>query len=54
MRPGRAVASFDSTTGLLRGLSNYLAGRDAPLLDQLPAALEPAMNGLMAGVNRLH
>jgi hypothetical protein len=38
---------------MLRGLSRFLAGRDTPLLGQLPGALEPVVASLMGGVNRL-
>lgn len=53
MRPGRAVASFDSATGMLRALSRYLAGTDVPSIGQSPRALEPALAALLGGVNRL-
>jgi hypothetical protein len=53
MRPGRAVASFDSATGMLRALSRFLAGQDTPLIGQAPAAWEPLLSGVLGGVNRL-
>lgn len=53
MKPGRAVASFDSATGMLRSPARFLVGQDKPLLGQLPGSLEPAMSTLLGGVNRL-
>lgn len=53
MKPGRATASFDSATGMLRALSRYLAGQDVPALGQLPRHAEPAAVALLAALNRL-
>ncbi|MEU0108441.1 hypothetical protein ABZ313_24200 [Streptomyces sp. NPDC006251] len=53
MKASRAVAAFDSSTGMLRALSRFLAGRDIPAIGQLPAALEPPLSGLLGTVNRL-
>ncbi|MER7083789.1 hypothetical protein ABT308_37000, partial [Saccharopolyspora kobensis] len=53
MRPARAVASFDSATGMLRALSRFLAGQDIPAIGQAPRALEPVLGAVLAGVNRL-
>ncbi|MGI5291573.1 hypothetical protein ACQEVF_50835 [Nonomuraea polychroma] len=53
MKPARAVASFDSATGMLRALSRFLHGRDVPLIGQGPAALEPALSTVLGAVNRL-
>ncbi|UQA97110.1 hypothetical protein [Streptomyces halobius] len=53
MKASRAVASFDSATGMLRALSRFLAGRDIPALGQVPAALEAPLSGLLGVVNRL-
>ncbi|WP_263247719.1 hypothetical protein [Saccharopolyspora rosea] len=53
MEPARAVASFDSATGMLRGLAAFLAGRDVPLLGQAPRALEPVLSGVLGALNRL-
>ena len=53
MKPGRAVASFDSASGMVRALSRHLRGADVPLLGQLPAAAEAPASALLGGVNRL-
>ncbi|MDA3644433.1 hypothetical protein LZ318_30515 [Saccharopolyspora indica] len=53
MRPARAVASFDSATGMLRALSRFLAGQDIPAIGQAPKKLEPVLAAVLAGVNRL-
>ena len=53
MRAARAVAAFDSATGMLRALSRFLAGRDIPAIGQVPAALEPPLSGLLGTLNRL-
>ncbi|MEV4173039.1 hypothetical protein [Nonomuraea sp. NPDC049709] len=53
MRPGKAVASFDSATGMLRALSRFLHDKDVPLLGQGPAALEPVAAALLGGAGRL-
>ncbi|WP_225829962.1 hypothetical protein [Streptomyces sp. NK08204] len=53
MRASRAVASFDSATGMLRALSRFLAGRDAPSLGMLPAAAQAPVSGLLGLLNRL-
>ncbi|OIJ98500.1 hypothetical protein [Streptomyces monashensis] len=53
MKAAKAVASFDSATGMLRALSRFLAGRDVPALGKLPAALELPMSGLLGALNRL-
>ncbi|MEB3372175.1 hypothetical protein [Saccharopolyspora mangrovi] len=53
MRADRAVASFDSATGMLRALSSCLAGRDAPALGAAPRAAVPVLSALLGGVNRL-
>ncbi|MBA8824823.1 hypothetical protein FHX42_002170 [Saccharopolyspora lacisalsi] len=53
MKPGRAVASFDSATGMLRCLARFLSGRDTPLLGQFPGPLEPVLTTALAGVNHL-
>lgn len=53
MRPSRAVASFDSATGMLRALSHCLAGRDAPALGAAPRGAVPVISALLGGVNRL-
>lgn len=50
---GRAVAGFDSASAMVRVLGSALHGRDAPLLAQFPARLEPAMDWLMSQVERL-
>ena len=49
MKPSRAVASFDSSSAMLRALARLLHGRDTPLLGQLPPALARAFGV----VNRL-
>lgn len=53
MKPSRSVASFDSASGMLRALGRFLAGRDVPLLGQLPATVEPLASAVLGGVNRL-
>ncbi|TDD41487.1 hypothetical protein E1286_32615 [Nonomuraea terrae] len=53
MRPGKAVASFDSATGMLRALARFLHDRDVPLIGQGPAAMEPAMSALLGAASRL-
>ncbi|WP_043636559.1 hypothetical protein [Nonomuraea candida] len=53
MRAGRAVASFDSATGMLRALSRFLHDKDVPLLGQAPAALEAPISALAGGAARL-
>lgn len=53
LRAQRAVASFDSATGMLRALANHLHGRDTPLLGQLPGRYEPVMSALLGAVNRV-
>jgi hypothetical protein len=50
---GRAVAGFDSASAMLRVLGAALAGREAPLLAQFPAALEPVVDLVAGGVERL-
>lgn len=51
--PRRAVASFDSATGMLRALSRFLHGRDVPLIGQAPGALEPLATAVLTAMNRL-
>ncbi|MGW3173411.1 hypothetical protein [Streptomyces sp. NPDC001153] len=53
MKAARAVASFDSATGMLRALSRFLAGRDVPALGTFPAAFELPLSGLLGALNRL-
>ena len=53
MRPARAVASFDSATGMLRSLARYLHGRDVPALGSAPAFMEPVLAGLFTAANHL-
>ncbi|WP_406690842.1 hypothetical protein REH65_00995 [Saccharopolyspora sp. ID03-671] len=53
MRAARAVASFDSATGMLRALSACLAGRDVPALGATPRSAVPAISALLGAVNRL-
>ncbi|MEU6669094.1 hypothetical protein [Streptomyces sp. NPDC046727] len=53
MKASKAVASFDSATGMLRALSRFLAGRDVPALGKLPAAFEVPLSGLLGALNRL-
>ena len=50
---GRAVAGFDSASAMVRVLGSALHGREAPLLAQYPAPLEPAMDWIMSQVERL-
>ncbi len=52
MKASRAVADFDSATGMLRALSRFLAGRDVPAIGRFPA-LELPMSGLFSTLNRL-
>lgn len=49
----RAVAGFDSASAMARILGSALRGRDAPLLAQFPAQLEPAVDWLAGGLERL-
>jgi hypothetical protein len=51
--PHKAVAGFDSATGMLGALANFLHGHDFPLLGQLPGRFEPAVERLLRIVNRL-
>jgi hypothetical protein len=53
MRPQRAVASFDSATGMLRALSRFLHGRDVPALGSAPSVAEPALAAAFGSANRL-
>lgn len=53
MKASRAVAAFDSATGMLRALSRYLRGQDVPGIGQVPLALEGPASALLGGVNRL-
>lgn len=53
MKPSKAVASFDSATGMIRALSRQLSGRDVPLLGQLPRKLELPASTLLGTVNHL-
>jgi hypothetical protein len=50
---GRAVAGFDSASAMVRVLGSALHGREAPLLAQYPARLEPALDWLMGQVEKL-
>jgi hypothetical protein len=47
------MAGFDSASAMVRVLGSAVDGRDAPLLAQLPAPLEPALDWLMGQVERL-
>jgi hypothetical protein len=49
----RAVAGFDSASGMVRVLGSALHGREAPLLAQFPAPLEPVADRLVGQVERL-
>ncbi|MEV4090295.1 hypothetical protein AB0J43_59505, partial [Nonomuraea fuscirosea] len=53
MRPGKAVASFDSATGMLRALSRFLHGKDVPLIGQGPAVLEPVLAAVLGAANKM-
>lgn len=53
LKAARAVASFDSATGMLRALARFLAGRDTPLIGQAPGSLEPLLSALLGVVNHL-
>ncbi|MCT7350720.1 MULTISPECIES: hypothetical protein [Streptomyces] len=53
MKASRAVAAFDSSSGTLRALSRFLAGRDTPGIGQVPAAFELPLSGLLGALNRL-
>ncbi|WP_033313775.1 hypothetical protein RFN58_35185 [Streptomyces iakyrus] len=53
MKASKAVAAFDSSTGMLRALSRFLAGRDIPAIGQVPAALEIPLSALLGTLNRL-
>ncbi|WP_413804664.1 hypothetical protein [Streptomyces sp. OE57] len=53
VKASRAVAVFDSATGMLRALSRFLAGRDVPAIGQFPTAFEVPLSGLLGALNRL-
>ncbi|MFI6737626.1 hypothetical protein ACIBI9_32275 [Nonomuraea sp. NPDC050451] len=53
MRPAKAVASFDSASGMLRALSRFLHGKDMPLIGQGPAALEGVASAVLGGAAKL-
>ncbi|KUL36855.1 hypothetical protein ADL22_23440 [Streptomyces sp. NRRL F-4489] len=53
MKASRAVASFDSATGMLRALARFHAGRDVPALGRAPAALDGPASALLGAANRL-
>ncbi len=53
MKATKAVAAFDSATGMLRALSRFLAGRDVPAIGQAPAPLEAPLSVLLGTLNRL-
>jgi hypothetical protein len=53
VRAARAVAGFDSASAMARILGSALHGRDAPALAQFPGALEPALDWLAGGLERL-
>jgi hypothetical protein len=53
VKASKAVAAFDSATGMLRALSRFLDGRDIPAIGQAPAAFEPPLSGLLGTLNRL-
>ncbi|WP_329246895.1 hypothetical protein OG417_52540 [Actinoallomurus sp. NBC_01490] len=53
MRADEQIADFDSATGMLRVLGEYLRGRDAPLLARYPGAAEPFVAALLGAANRL-
>ncbi|MEV0824804.1 hypothetical protein [Nonomuraea rubra] len=53
VRPQKAVASFDSATGMLRALSRFLHDRDVPLLGQAPGVLEPVAAAVAGAAARL-
>lgn len=49
----RAVAGFDSASAMTRMLGHALRGRDAPLQAEFPRWLEPGLDRLLAGLERL-
>jgi hypothetical protein len=49
----RAIAGFDSASAMVRILGAALHGREAPLLAQFPAALEPQLDWLTRSAERL-
>lgn len=53
MKPTSYVADFDSANGMLRALSNYLHGRDFPLLAAQPLWTGPAFKLLASAINAL-
>jgi hypothetical protein len=53
VRAARAIAGFDSASAMVRMLGAALHGRDAPLLAQFPAPFEPALDRLLAAIERL-
>ena len=53
MKASRAVAAFDSATGMLRALSRFLTGRDVPAIGQFPPAVELPLSALLGVLTRL-
>ncbi|MFD0475351.1 hypothetical protein ACFQ0B_49275 [Nonomuraea thailandensis] len=53
VKPQKAVASFDSATGMLRALSRFLRDRDVPMLGQAPGAVEPVAAAVAGAAARL-
>lgn len=50
---GRAIAGFDSASAMVKVLGAALDGQEAPLVKQFPARLEPAVDLMARGVERL-
>jgi hypothetical protein len=53
MKSSSTVADFDSATGMLRALANYLKGEEFVLLGAMPPSRLPVMNFVAAVVNSL-
>jgi hypothetical protein len=53
MKSASTVADFDSATGRLRALANYLKGEEFVLLGAMPPHRLPVMNLFAAVVNNL-
>src|SRR6201993_3910112 len=53
MKSSSTVADFDSATGMLRALANYLKGEEVVLLGAMPPSRLPVMNFVAAVVNSL-
>ena len=54
VRPGKAVAGYDSASAMLRVLARALIGKSSPMLGNgFPSWAEPPVNALLKGIDRL-